>query len=485
MPLEDPAHTLAPILTRLGEEARRFLGGLDTRPVRAADPAAAARAFGGALPSDGVGAPAALDELIAGAAPALVASGGPRFFHLVVGGSTDAALGADWLATLWDQIAASSLTSPLAVRLEEVAVAWLREAFELPAGAGVLTTGGHGANLIGLLAARQWWGERHGRDVSEEGLSGLPRMPVLSSGLLHASAVKALAQLGLGRRAAQRFAADPTGRADLAALEAALVALDGAPAVIVANAGDVNTGAFDPLDAMADLAERYGAWLHVDGAFGLFARVSPRTAALARGAERAQSIASDCHKWLNVPYDCGVAFVQDKRLLVRANKLVADYLPREGSDAGPGTAHGAVLSNIALESSRRARGLAVWATLRASGRAGLRALVEGSLDRAQELAALIDAAPDLERLAPVPLNIVCFRAHPVGARKRDLDALNERLARAVLEDGRVFLGSTRYAGRVALRAAFVNHRTRPEDVQLAGQVLAGLLAQAAFTDPIH
>jgi glutamate/tyrosine decarboxylase-like PLP-dependent enzyme len=470
-----------PILARLAQEARRYLPGLEAARVGARDAAACARAFVAGLPEDGVGALAALDELIAAAEPGLVASAGPRYFHLVVGGATDAARGADWLATLWDQIAASPVTSPAAVLAEERAVAWLRELFELPAGPGILTTGGHGANLVGLLAARQWWGERHGRDVSEGGLTGLPQMPVLSSGLLHASAVKALAQLGLGRRAAQRFTADNTGRLDLGALEAALRALNGAPAVIVGNAGDVNAGAFDPLDALADLAERHGAWLHVDGAFGLFARLSPRTSMLARGAERAQSIASDCHKWLNVPYDCGVAFVQDKRLLVRANKLVADYLPREAGETSAGTAvPGAVLSNIALESSRRARGFAVWATLRASGRAGLRALVEGSLDRALELAALVAAAPDLELLAPasgntLPLNIVCFRAHPPGARLADLDALNERLARAILEDGRVFLGSTRYTGRVALRAAFVNQRTGPADVVFALDVVHELL----------
>lgn len=471
------------ILARLGDEARRFFGELDERSVRAPDAASVVDAFGGPLPARGSGAPLTLDELIAGARPGLVASAGPRFFHLVVGGATDAALGADWLTTLWDQIAASPLTSPLAVRIEEVAVAWLRELFDLPPGPGVLTTGGHGANLVGLLAARQWWGERHGRDVSEEGLAGLPAMPVLSSGLLHASAVKALAQLGLGRRAAQRYTTDNTGRIDLAALEAALVALDGAPAVIVANAGDVNTGAFDPIDALATLAERHGAWLHVDGAFGLFARVTPRAAALARGAERAHSLASDCHKWLNVPYDCGVAFVRDRRLLLRANKLVADYLPREPSDGGAGaTSHGPVLSNIALESSRRARGLPVWATLRALGRDGVRALVEASLARAQELARAVDEAPDLERLAPAPLNIVCFRAHPPGARRRDLDALNERLGHAVLADGRVFIGTTRYAGRLALRAAFVNHRTRPSDVDLLVRVVRECMAASVGDD---
>jgi len=475
---------LEALLGLLGAEARRHLGELDSRPVRAPDPTSlvSASGFSGALPDEGNGTLAALEELIEGARVGLVASAGPRFFHLVVGGTTDAALGADWLVSLWDQIAASPLTSPLAVHLEELSIAWLRELFELPPGAGVLTTGGHGANLIGLLAARQWWGERHGRDVSEHGLTGLPPMPVLSSGLVHASAVKALAQLGLGRRAVQRCAADTSGRLDLGALEAALIALEGAPAVLIGNAGDVNTGAFDPLDAMADLAARYGAWLHVDGAFGLFARVSPRTRALAAGAERAQSIASDCHKWLNVPYDCGVAFIEDRRLLLRANKLVADYLPRDLEAPQEGAPRrGAVLSNIALESSRRARGLPVWATLRALGRSGMRDLVERSLDHAARLAAAVDAAPDLERLAPVPLdvvplNVVCFRAHPPGARKRDLDALNERLAQAILDDGRVFLGVTRFAGRVALRAAFVNHRTRPEDVDLAVAVTRELLA---------
>lgn len=461
-----------PILARVARESARYLGELDSAHVAASDAAASAARFGAALPEDGVGAEAALEALIAAATPGLIASSGPRYLHLVVGGATEAARGADWLATLWDQIAASPVTSPAAVLAEEAAVARLRALFDLPPGAGVLTTGGHGANVVGLLAARQWWGERLGRDVAEEGLAGLPPMPVLSSGLLHASAVKALAQLGLGRRAAQRFAADPTGRLDLGALERALQALDGAPAVIVGNAGDVNAGLFDPLDALADLAARYGAWLHVDGAFGLFARCSPRVAALARGAERAHSVASDCHKWLNVPYDCGVAFVADKRLLVRANRLVADYLPRDAGDRTAGTAvAGTVLSNLALESSRRARGFAVWATLEAAGRRGIRAMVEASLDRAAELAALVSAAPDLELLAPPTLNIVCFRAHPPGTPKRDLDALNERLAHDVLADGRVFLGSTRFAGRVALRAAFVNHRTRPEDVRLAADVV--------------
>ena len=304
-------------------------------------------------------------------------------------------------------------------------------------------------------------------------------MPVYSSGWVHASVVKALAQLGLGRKAAQRFERDPSGALDVKALRRSLEQLAGAPAVLIGNAGDVNTGSFDDIVVLADLAEEFGAWLHVDGAFGLFARCSQRVAALARGIERAHSIASDCHKWLNVPYDCGVAFVADKRLLTRANKLVAAYLPREG---GPGLT-GTVFSNLACESSRRARGFMVWAALLALGREGVRSLVDRALDRARELAALVDAAPDLERLGPAPLNIVCFRAHPVGARRRDLDDLNERVAREVLQDGRVFVGSTRYAGRVALRAAFVNPLTTADDVGLLVDAVRSALRSCMPLEP--
>ena len=195
-------------------------------------------------------------------------------FHFVTGGVTPAALAADWLTSAIDQNAFSWVNSPLASRAEAIAIDWLKDLFALPASwGGVLTTGATMANFTALAAARHWWAARHGSDVEETGLAGLPPLPVLSSGYIHTSAVKALAMLGIGRGNVRRFAADGSGRLDLAALEAALVALDGAPAIIVANAGEVNTGAFDPIETMADLAARYGAWLHVDGAFGLFARV--------------------------------------------------------------------------------------------------------------------------------------------------------------------------------------------------------------------
>jgi glutamate/tyrosine decarboxylase-like PLP-dependent enzyme len=261
---------------------------------------------------------------------------------------------------------------------------------------------------------------------------------------VHASAVKALAMLGVGRRQVRTFAADASGRLDADALEAALREMDGAPAILAATAGDVNTGAFDPLDVMADLAEEYGAWLHVDGAFGLFAALSPATRELVAGIERAHSVSVDGHKWLNVPYDCGAAFVHDPELHVGAFTASAAYLSREESDRP-------VFSTLAPEMSRRARALAVWATLRAYGRSGYRAMVERHVELAQRLAERVDAEPDLERLAEVPLNVVCFRYSPAGVDESELDELNRRLGQAVLDDRRVYFGTTIYDGKAAFR----------------------------------
>lgn len=461
---------LAAVVDRLAKEAHAYLAEVDERPVLSRRAEAAARSFAGGLPEDGVGAGAALEQLLAEARDAAATTSGPRCFHFVIGGTTPAALGADWLATLLDQIAYTWVSSPLGVQLELIALDWLKELFALPAAwSGVMTTGATMANFVGLAAARQWWAERHGVDVSESGLSGLPPVPVFSSGHVHASAVKALAMLGIGRAAVAKLASDGTGRLDVAALERALRALDGRPAILIGNAGEVNAGDFDPIDVMADLAAAHGCWLHVDGAFGLFARLSPRTAALAAGVERADSVTVDGHKWLNVPYDCGFAFVRDGELLGRAFAYSAAYLPKP-DDPRP------TLGAIGPESSRRARALAVWATLRAYGRSGYRAMVEGHLDLARRLAARVDAAAELERLAEVPLNIVCFRFNPGGRGEEELDALNRRLGEAILDDGRFLAGTTVYDGRVALRPAIVNWRTRSEDVDLFVDVVRELAA---------
>jgi glutamate/tyrosine decarboxylase-like PLP-dependent enzyme len=464
---------LAPTLQLVADEATRYLARLDGARVR---PPGAADGLAGALPEDGAGSLAALRTLIDAAEAEATRSAGPRFFHFVMGGGTPAALGADWLASALDQIAFNWVSSPFAMRLEQISLGWLKELFGLPAGwSGVLTSGATMANFTGLAASRRWWGRRHGVDVEEEGLSALPAVPVLASGYVHASAVKALAMLGIGRRQVRTFAADATGRLDSDSLEAALRALDGAPAVLVATAGDVNAGGFDPIAVLADLAERYDAWLHVDGAFGLFAAVSPTTRELVLGVERAHSVAVDGHKWLNVPYDCGAAFVHDPELHQGAFTASAAYFGREDVDRP-------AFSNLGPELSRRARALAVWATLRAYGRSGYRAMVERHVQLARRLAEQVDAEPELERLAEVPLNVVCFRYRPAGLDERALDELNRRLGQAVLDDGRVYLGTTVYGGKVAYRPAIVNWRTGPADVDLVVPTILELGADLVATN---
>jgi glutamate/tyrosine decarboxylase-like PLP-dependent enzyme len=460
--------------TRLAfEEASAWLAGLDERPVLPEGAEAAARSFGGPLPEEGAGAVAALEELAAGL-DAATASPGPRFFHFVTGGVTPAALGADWLATALDQNAFSRVGSPLATRLETVSVDWLKELFELPAAwGGALTTGATSANFMGLGAARQWWGERYDLDIAANGLAGLAtEVPVYSSGFIHPSALKALAMLGIGRDSVRTYSRDPTGRLDVSAMSRALRKL-GHPAILIGNAGEVNAGEFDPIAALADLADEHGAWLHVDGAFGLFARLSPRSAHLAAGVERAHSVIADGHKWLNVPYDCGFAFVRDPALLAKVFSLQAAYLPEEEPEPTYGY--------LSPETSQRARAIAVWAALRAWGRSGYREMVERHLDLAHRLAGLVDDAPDLERLADVPLNIVCFRYRPAEVPEEELDALNARLGEEVLADGRVYVGTTSFGGRVAFRPAIVNWRTGESDIDLFVEVVqelgAGLLAR--------
>jgi len=240
------------------------------------------------------------------------------------------------------------------------------------------------------------------------------------------------------------------------------------PAIVIANAGEVNAGDFDPIAAMADLATEHGAWLHVDGAFGLFARLAPESRELTEGIERADSITTDAHKWLNVPYDCGVVFVREPARLARALSVGAPYLP-SADDPRPN------LGFTTPENSRRARALGVWATLRAYGRQGHRAMVERHLALARHLAERIEAAPELELLAEPRLNIVTFRARPAGVAEQDLDELNRELGKALLRDGRVFAGTTVYDGRVAFRPAIVNWRTTEVDVELLVDVVCELI----------
>lgn len=463
---------VGPALDLVAAEAKRYLADLAGRPAKPEGADEAAEAIAGRLPEQGLGTLPALEAVLKEALPAATRSAGPRFFHFVTGGATPAALAADWLTSTLDQNSFSWVSSPLGSQVEKLAVAWLQDLFGLPPSwGGVLTSGATMANFTALAAARRWWAAEHGVDVDEQGLAGLPAAPVLASGYIHASATKALAMLGLGRGRVRRFSRDATGAADVAAIEAALRDLRGAPAIVCATAGEVNAGDFDPLTELAQVAHAHHAWLHVDGAFGLFARASGLAAPLAAGLEAADSAIGDGHKWLNVPYDCGFAFVRDPALLPGVFSLTgAPYLPAD-SDTRPS------FGDRGPEASRRARALAVWASLRAYGREGVREMVDGHIRLARRVGEQVAAASDLELLAPVRLNVVCFRARPAGLSEAALDELNGRLGAALLEDGRVYFGTTVYGGRVAFRPAISNWRTTESDVDLIVPIVRELAAR--------
>jgi len=468
-PLDEVAETI-PALRQVLDAAGPYLDSLPTRLVydRTAEPMLTE--VGGPLPERGVGTLPAIQTLLRVGTATATASAGPRFYHFVIGGATPAALAADWVVSLLDQNAFARASSRFAHEVETTVLDWLRSLVGLPEGwGGALTASATFGNVAALAVATHWWAERHGVDVASQGLAGLPRMPVLGGGYVHPSARKALQLLGHGKDTVETYVRDDAGRVDLAALRRRLSELDGAPAVLIATAGEVNAGDFDPIADFAELAEEFGAWLHVDGAFGLFASLSPRTRHLTAGIERADSIAADAHKWLNVPYESGFALVRDPSRLGHAFGMPgAPYLP------GPDDPRGGY-GLLGPESSRRARALPIWASLAAYGRDGFRAMVERHCDLARHLAARVDAAPDLERLADVPLNIVCFRYHPSDVDdEARLDELNRRLADALLDDGRVYAGGTVYRGRAALRPAISNWRTTAADLDYLVDVVRDL-----------
>jgi glutamate/tyrosine decarboxylase-like PLP-dependent enzyme len=459
---------LQDVIELVSREAAAYLAGLDDRPARSKGVREALPSFEEPLPHDGSGAVKALTTLIDQGLEASVATAGPRSFHFVIGGTTPAALGADWLTSTLDQMVYAWVASPLATRLEQISLKWLQEMFGLPMDwGGVMTTGATMANFVCLAAARQWYGEQVGLDIAEDGIKGLSALRVFSSGIIHPSDIKVLSMLGMGRSSVERLAVDETGAFDLRGLEKSLVDSKGAPAIIIAVAGEPNAGLFDPVEELASLAEEHNAWLHVDGAFGLFAALSPEYASLVKGIDRAQSVAVDGHKWLNVPYDCGFAFVNDVELMGKSFAHSAEYLP-DPSDPEP------VLGSLAPEMSRRARSFTVWATLKAYGVRGIRKMVDGNIEMTQYLSQLVDDFPDLELLAEAPLNVVCFRFNPGGLPEERLNQINRELGATLLEDGRVFVGTTTYRGHVGLRPAIVNWRTRRVDIELLVQVVREL-----------
>lgn len=407
------------------------------------------------LPEEGLGAMQALATFRAKYEAGLCASAGPRYLGFVTGGTTPAALAGDWLVSTYDQNAISGNDSTVP-EIERETVALLRELFNLPdAYDGVFVSGATMANFVALATARQWAAERGGYDVSEQGLWKVPPIPVLG-GSPHVSVLKALSMLGMGRQCMEVLAHLPGSIAvDPLAVEERLAALHGTPAIVVASAGEVNTGAFDDLIALADLCRRYGAWLHVDGAFGLFAACDPAQAYLLRGLDAADSIIADGHKWLNVPYDSAFVLTRHLALQHQVFKATAAYL-------GEGSNH---LHDLTPEDSRRFRALPAWMTLMAYGRSGYRELVARCCSLAQHLGQRIERSSPFELLSQVSLNIVCFSLRGADTACRD------RFVEALRADGTTVLTPTHFAGQPAVRAAFVNWSTSLEDVEMIFEAL--------------
>jgi glutamate/tyrosine decarboxylase-like PLP-dependent enzyme len=451
------------LLARTTELADRYLDSLSTRPVGGPVDLAALRAtMGGPLP-DGPTDPVEVVERLAAASDAgLVASAGPRYFGFVVGGSLPAALGADWLASAWDQNAGLYVLSPAAAVAEEIAGAWLVELLGLPAGTSVgFVTGATMANFTALAAARHGVLARAGWDVERQGLQGAPPVTVVTHAGTHVTVFASLQMLGLGREGerVRRIAADDQGRMRADALLEALATIDG-PTIVCAQAGNVNTGAFDPFEELIPIAHERGAWVHVDGAFGIWAAAVPSMRERMRGHEAADSWSTDAHKWLNVPYDSGLVFVRDASDHHAAMRLGAEYyIETEGAERDP--------YNWTPESSRRARGFAVLAALRSLGRAGLVDLIERSCTHARRMAQRLAAGPRVSILNDVVLNQVLVRFEgPDGDADGTLgDARTRAVIDAVQRDGTCWLGGTTWAGRAAMRVSVSGWQTSAADVE--------------------
>ncbi len=432
--------------------------------------AAVSEALSQELPEGPSPADAVVDELVAGATPGLMASAGPRYFGFVIGGSPDAALAADLLAAGWDQCAYNEALSPAALAFEDVAGAWLKELLGLPASASVgFATGGQGANTVGLAAGRWKVLDQVGWDVGRDGLGGAPRLRVVASAERHATIDRSLRLLGIGESAIEEIPALADGAMDTDALGRALHSRPDAPTIVCAQAGNVNTGACDDLTAVAAAVAGTGAWIHVDGAFGLWAAANPATRHLVAGIEAADSWACDGHKWLNVPYDSGFVFCAHPDVHVIAMEYTASYLT--GQVAGRTFGGG----DFVPESSRRARGFAAWAALRALGRSGVADLVERSCALARLGATLLDRLDGVDVVNDVVLNQILVR---VGDAE-----LTNRVEQLVQADGTCWLGATTWRGERLLRISVSNWSTTERDIELTVGAIARARAEAVAATP--
>ena len=443
-------------LRRAAELGLDFLRGLGERHVgpRADAPAIRER-LGTVLPETGTDAVRVVEELAAAVDPGIVASVGPRYYGFVVGGALPAAAGADWLTGAWSQNAALHAVSPAAAAAEQVAGEWMLDLLGLPADASFgLPTGAGLGNAIGLAAGRHAVLARAGWDVEARGLYGAPEITVVIGDEAHATVLTALQYLGLGRDRVTRIPADEQGRMRADAARDAIAAAAG-PLLVVAQAGNVNTGAFDPLPELADaVAGHPNAWLHVDGAFGLWAAASPALRHLVAGVERADSWSTDAHKWLNVGYDCGFVATRDPEAHHAAMSASASYLMRSEQREN---------WEWTLDSSRRARGFTLYAAIRSLGREGVQALVERCCALARRIADRLREADGVEILNEVVLNQVLVRFGD--------DARTRAVIGQVQADGTAWMGGTTWHGVAAMRISVSNWSTTEADADRTAEAI--------------
>ncbi len=447
--MTDLGKLLAGVAEVVAEDRRAF----ETRAVAPSTTVDELRAaLGGPLPIATADDGTVIDELVAAARAGLVASPGPRYFGFVIGGSTPASLAADWLVSGWDNNGGLYACSPVGSVCEETAGRWLVELFDLPAATTVgFPTGGLMANFSGLAAARHHVLARAGYDVEARGLPDAPRVRVIVGAERHATIDIALRYLGLGAASVEVVPADEQGRMRAELLAGVLDAGERAPTIVCAQAGNVNTGAFDDFEVVCDAAAAHDAWVHVDGAFGLWAAVVPELRPLVRGVERADSWATDAHKWLNVPYDCGIVAVANPDAHRGALAAEASYLVQGGA--------GAPLDPFELvpEFSRRARGIPVYAAIRALGRDGIADMITRGCAHARRFAQLLGAAPGVDILNDVVLNQVLVRFG-------NDDEVTRRVIDAVQREGTCWMSGTVWQGRAAMRISVANWSTTSDDV---------------------
>ncbi len=453
------------ILRRTAEVAIEFLQALPERPVGPPiEPDPLRAVLGGDLPERGEDPWHTVSRLARDVDPGLVATAGPRYFGFVIGGSLPVTVATEWLAAAWDQNAGNYPASPAGSVVEEVAASWLRALFGIPATASFgFVTGATMANFTGLAAARHAVLAAVGHDVEARGLFDAPPVNVIVGDEAHTTIFVALRMLGLGSDRVTRIAVDGQGRMRADELRRALEQGTG-PTIVCAQAGNVNTGAFDPLSEIASVTNERGAWLHVDGAFGLWAAASPNLRHHLDGAGAAQSWATDAHKWLNVPYDCGLVFVVDPEAHRAAMTVTAAYLVRGAEGVYQAYDH-------VPESSRRARGLSVYTALRSLGRQGLAELIERCCALARRMAERLAAAPGVAILNEVELNQVLVRFAAPGDDDGAADRRTSQVIEAVQRDATCWAGGTTWHGRGAMRISVSNWSTTEADIDRSAEAI--------------